>query len=181
MGRPTSGIAWEAKTIEGESYDLSHLHPHLWEIIIPKKGKLDELTLNVAVSYSIHCFTRTQEEGEQVAPEWLYSDSRESRVFDTQRWELSKKLPEIISTLQTRKCIHSGREEFITIEVFEQGRRIQYAVFFTVTKGGKTEADLNLYINSAYELTRIIARPKPVRFHVILANRYRNRAIKTPP
>lgn len=181
MGKPTSGLAWYNHMMGEEVFNLEHLHPTLWEITIPAKGKNPERNLMVSVSYSLHCFTRREKEDETVAEDAWYSDSRESRVFDGERWALSKYLPEIIATLEKRRCLHTKHEEFVTVEILHEERTIEYAVFFTVTKSGKAGVDLNLFVNSAYERAESIKHKKPIRFHVILLNRYLGKVIKPPP
>lgn len=181
MGKPTSGIAWKAATIAGVTYDLGHLHPCTWEVVIPGKGDKTDLVLKVNVSYSLHCFAREPKPGEEVRQDYWYEDSREKRVFCELRWELSKRLPEIIATLPDRRCMHTGHEEFITLEVIYQDRTFEYAVFFTVTKAKKVEgAHLNLFVNSAHERHDPLQYKKPIKFHFILLNRYRGKQIKPP-
>lgn len=180
MAKPTSGLAWEMHCMDEQEYTLDHLHPYLWEITVPATSKHPARSLQVRVSYSLHCFTRSSKEGEIVPGDAWYSDNRESRVFDVLRWELSKYLPEIIATLEKRRCLHTGREEFVTVEVLHEERTLDYAVFFTVTKGKKSGADLNLFVNSAHERAESIQHKKPIRFHVILLNRYMGKPIKPP-
>lgn len=181
MGKAIAGIAWTAKNVRGTTYDLSHLHPHLWEVTIPADAKNPEMILKVNVTYGLHCFARSPNQGEQVDPELTYSDSRETRVFCDVRWELSKQLPAIISTLGERRVMHTGREEFVTLEIIHQGKTIEYAVFFTVTKAAKVEGvHLNLFVNSAHERYDPLRYPKPIKFKFILLNRYQGKEIKVP-
>lgn len=181
MGKPTSGIVWKPITIGGVVYDLSHLHPHLWEVLIPGQAGKPDLLLKVHVTYGLHCFARNQLPGEQVDAEHWYTDSREKRVFCLLRWELSKQLPQIIATLGDRRCMHTGREEFVTLQVIHQGRTFDYAVFFTVTKARKAEgAHLNLFVNSAHERIDPLKYKKPISFKFILLNRYQGKEIKVP-
>ncbi|MBA2929466.1 hypothetical protein G9Q86_12870 [Pseudomonas sp. CCUG 57209] len=181
MGKPTIGISWKAATIGETVYDLSHLSPHLWEITIPGREGKPELPLRVNITYGLHCFARAPLPGEIVSADGWYEDSREKRVFCCLRWELSKRLPDIIATLGERRCMHTGREEFVTVEVVHQGRTFDYAVFFTVTKAKKAEgAHLNLFVNSAHERYDPLKYKKPISFKFILLNRYLGKAIKTP-
>jgi hypothetical protein len=181
MGKPTSGITWKPAIIGGDTYDLSHLHPHLWEVAIPASDGKPQLVLKVLVSYGLHCFARDQLPGEAVREDYWYADSRERRVFCHLRWELSKQLPGIIATLGDRRCMHTGREEFVTLEVVHQGRTFEYAVFFTVTKAQKAEgAHLNLFVNSAHERYDPLRYTKPIKFKFILLNRFQGKAIKPP-
>lgn len=187
MAKQTTGLAWRPITIEGVTYDLAHLHPYIWEVVIPGKeavGKQPaqpERRLRVNVSFGLHCFARSALPGEPVNPECWYADNRERRVFCLDRWELSQQLPSIIETLTERRCMHTGREEFVTLNVPLNGRTLEYAVFFTVTKAGKAaRADLNLFVNSAHERFDALQYTKPIRFHFILINRYQGKEIKPP-
>lgn len=187
MGRPLNGVAWKAITIGGVAYDLSHLHPYLWEVEIPgtpasdNRAAVPPRRLRVNVTFGLHCFARDALPGEYVGADWWYQDNRERRVFCELRYELSKQLPLIIETLHLRRCMHTGREEFVTLEVMHQGRSFDYAVFFTVTKAGRGDhADLNLFVNSAHERYDPLKYTKPIRFHFILLNRYQGKQIKPP-
>lgn len=180
MGRPRTGIAWLPHAMSGEIFHLDHLHPTQIEYVIPAKGDNPERCFSLSVSYGMHCFTRRRYDAEQVPTEGWYSDSRERRVFCRDRWELSRHLPEIIISLDRRKCLHTGREEFVTIKVMQRGRTFDYAVFFTVSKGGKSGADLNLFVNSAHERFNALKYTKPIGFQIILMNRYQGKKIRAP-
>ncbi len=181
MGKPTTGIAWNAHTIDGVVYDLGHLHPYLWDHVIPGNGDKPELKLKLNVTFGLHCFARDKLPNERVVDEHWYSDSREKRVFCLQRWELSKQLPGIIATLQERRCMHTGREEFVTLEVVYEGRTFDYAVFFTVTKARKAEGvHLNLFVNSAHERYDPLRYKKPIKFNFRALNRYQDKEIRIP-
>lgn len=173
-----SGIAWNAFTLADKTYDLSHLHPTEQLLHIPARGKAVERNFTIAISYSLHCFTRRVKEGEQILDDLWYRDDREKRVFDETRWQLSFHLPEIVTTLDNRRCLHTGREEFVTVQILHEGKNLEYAVFFTISKGKKSGADLNLFVNSAHERTAVLKYTKPIRFQFIVLNRYLNKPIK---
>lgn len=180
MGKPLTGIAWSPHQVGSTVYELDHLHPYHREHVIPAKGPNPERRLLLNVSYGIHCFTRDPRDGEQVAqPNW-YADSRERRVFCPERWELSQHLPEVINTLGQRRCLHTGRAEFVTVKVVQWGREFDYAVFFTVSKARRSRADLNLFVNSAHERYNRLTYTKPIKFDVILVNSFLNKPIKPP-
>lgn len=71
-------------------------------------------------------------------------------------------------------------QAFVAPQVLHEGRQFEYAVFFSITKGGKSGANLNLFVNSAHERTEAIKYKKPIRFHFILLNRYMGKTIKPP-
>ncbi|ARD10453.1 MULTISPECIES: hypothetical protein [Pseudomonas] len=181
MGKPTSGIAWRPIKIGDTTYELNHLHPHFWDIVIPGKDGKPDLSLKLNISYGLHCFARDRLPGESIEDGHWYQDNREKRVFCPLRWELSKRLPDIIRTLGDRRCMHTGREEFVTVQVVHGGRSYDYAIFFTVTKAKKAEgAQLNLFVNSAHERVDPLRYTKPIKFKFILLNRYQGKQIKPP-
>ena len=183
MDRKLQGLKWKPfeDISTGNFFDLSHLHPHIMDCDIPGSNNSQPLHLKVLVSYSIHCFTRRAYRNEQIDTDSLYSDSRESRIFCVERWEFSKCLPGIIETLHKRRCCHTDGEEFVTLKLEHDGKEIEYAVFFTVTKNKKSPfADLNLVVNTAHKRTKPLRHTKPIKFHVILAKRYRCLSIRTP-
>jgi len=131
----------------------------------------------VEVIFSLHCFTHKLPLG-TYDRDLTYSDARETRLFDFERYELSKRLPEIIETLAQRKCFHTGYGNFVTVEVVrEDGTSVNYHVFFTVSKSDRKKR-VNLYIQSAYVPSRKVGTlDKPIRFLVILHNTLNKQSI----
>ena len=84
---------------QGKVYDLSHLYPFPMRYEQPSKDGKPTRVYKVDVEFSLHCFTRGARKGEVPDAALLYSDSRETRIFDFQRYELSKRLPEIVACL----------------------------------------------------------------------------------
>lgn len=129
-------IAWQPFNFEATSYSLAHLHPYRMEFDQPATGKAPARKFQVQVIFSLHCFTRNLKDGEPApAKAMLYSDSRETRIFDFRRYELSKQLPAIIQQLQGRKCFHSGKGNYFVIElVSEAGEQNEYEVYFDASR-----------------------------------------------
>ena len=174
-------MRWAPFSHEGKQYDLHHLHPKTVTYLQPAKGLAPPRSYKVEIIFSLHCFTRGME-GETPDPALLYSDSRDTRIFDFRRYELSHHLPAIIDLLMTRKCFHTGRGNYFTVEIIEQGQRIDYEVYFAVSKASK--GGLNLYVQSAYgrDTAHRANRPqrKPIAFSIILFNTLTGRPIKVP-
>jgi hypothetical protein len=105
-------VHWKPFIFGGRTYDLSHLHPRTCRYEQPAKGNKPARTYTVDVIFSLHCFTRSLLDGEDVDKGLLYADDREKRVFDFQRYELSKHLPAIIESLDQRKCFQTGNDNF---------------------------------------------------------------------
>ncbi len=177
-------IAWAPFTYQGTTYDLSHLHPKLIEVVQPASGDKPARTYKIQLIYSLHTFTRGVKAGEEPDKELLYCDSRECRVFDFQRYALSARLPEIVQGLQVRKCYHSGKGNFFVIElVGEDGQRVEYEVYFEASRSS-TKGVLNLFVQSAYVRDDAHKggqpKKKPIGFSILLFNIQNNKPIKTP-
>jgi len=115
----------------------------------------------------------------------LYSDNRETRIFDFQRYELSKRLPVILDTLGQRKCYHTGKGNFFSIDLInEDGTVTEYDIFFVASRSSR-KGRLNLFVQSAYvrDPQHGSNRPqkKPIGLYVILFNVFHGKPIKIPP
>jgi hypothetical protein len=150
----------------------------------PAKGDAPARVYRVDVMYGLHCFTRGR--GQKLPQEnaLLYQDDRETRVFDLARYELSKRLPEIIEGLAQRKCYHTGKGNFFSVEIVnENGEIVEYDIFFAASRSS-TKGRINLFVQSAYVRDANYAsnRPsrKPIGFYVILFNTLNNKPIKAP-
>jgi hypothetical protein len=161
------------------------LHPKTVVYQQAAKGEKAAQSYTVNIMFGLHCFTRGPRAGaQQVDPILLYADSREKREFDFQRYELSKRLPAIVESLPRRKCFHTGKGNFFSIDIIDdQGRHFEYDVFFAVSRSSR--GGLNLFVQSAYVRDDLHAssRPhkKPIGFFVILFNTLHDRPIDLPP
>jgi len=172
---------WQPFVYQNLVYDLSHLNSRTATYEQPAKGDKPVRQYQVEVIFSLHCFTRGFQENEQPERDLLYSDSRETRVFDFRRYELSKQLPRIMQELADRKCYHSGKGNFFTVEVFdEQEEKIEYDIFFEASKSEK-RGTIRLFVQSAY-VRDAKHRSRPalnrIGFYVILFNTINNKPIK---
>jgi hypothetical protein len=84
------------------------------------QGEKPERRYSVEVSYSDHCYTKSIQCG--------------ARMFDLDRYEQSKLLPQIMSELMSRECHHTGRTNFVT---FDMDEHRTYEVYFEAFKKGK--------------------------------------------
>lgn len=69
----------------------------------------------------------------------------ESRLFDFDRYELSKMLPQILEELPRRGCYQTTGGNFFSIEMKDKG---SYEIYFRVDKVGKGR--IKLFVQSAY-------------------------------
>lgn len=177
-------IAWVPFTYQDTTYDLSHLHPKLIEVVQPATADKPARTYKVQLIYGLHTFTRGLKPKEEADKSLIYCDTRECRVFDVSRYELSKRLPEIVEHLHERKCYHSGKGNFFVVElVGEQGQRVEYEIYFEASRSAQ-RGILNLYVQSAYirddDHRGSQPKKKPIRFEILLFNVQSNKPIKTP-
>jgi hypothetical protein len=179
-------VKWRPFRYCQDTYDLGHLHPKTITYVLEAKGNKPERTYTVEVIFSLHCFTRGFKDGEVPDPALCYSDHRETRVFDFQRYQLSQHLPAIVEGLSKRKCYHTGLSNFLTIEILNQADQtiVQYEVFFEVSRSSQ-KGRLNLFIQSAYVRSQSAQgnrrhHNKPIGFFVILHNTLNKIEIKAP-
>ena len=178
-------IAWQPFNFEGTSYSLDHLHPRRMGFEQPATGNAPTRQFQVQVIFSLHCFTRNLEDGEPAPVKAMsYSDSRETRIFDFTRYELSKQLPAIVQQLQGRKCFHSGKGNYFVIElVSDAGEQNEYEVYFDASRSSERGV-INLFVQSAYIRDKAHTgnrpRKKPIKFDIILFNTLHGRPIRMP-
>lgn len=161
---------------DGVAYPLHHVHPVRFDLELPAKGKYEALYVEIRVGFSMHTFTRKEAQGDD--PAWRYSDDRETRIFDLDRYELSKHLPDVVRTFHQRKCFHAKAINYLTLgqpEGLLAGH--EYQVYFDLRrwkakeeKGGRPV--ILVIVQSAYAVPFGQAprgrRRQPVGFNVLV-------------
>jgi hypothetical protein len=178
-------VKWVPFRHGGAVYDLSHLHPTTVVFSQPESGAKPARDYTTDVVFGLHCFTRGPRDGERIDVALRYSDAREARIFDFQRYELSKLLPAIVGALPCRKCFHTERGNFFTVELVNgDDLPIDYEIYFEASRSS-IKGRLNLFVQSAYVRDRRHGsnRPhrNPIRFLVIMFNTLHGKAIKAAP
>jgi hypothetical protein len=169
----------------GTPWDLSHLKPFSFLVTVPGHAA----PLRVVVLFSCHCFTRDETDAEKasssVDPADQYSDERESRILDEERYLLSKAyLPQLVKDLATRKITVADEKRkngnFVTLELnVANAQGGYYSVFFEVEK--ERQRKLKLRVQSAYlrqQISKREAESKPVKLLTILKATFENRKIR---
>ncbi len=173
-------IKWEAFNYNESTYDLSHLHPITVHYEQPSKEDKPARVFTVDVCFGLHCFTEGYSKITDSDP-LRYADSREVRLFDFNRYELSKQLPEIIRGLNKKSCMHTGHGNFFTIEIITpDGVKTEYEVYFEVKRVNPEKA--HLFVNSAFapDGRRIRKQAKKISLYIILHNKLAGIPIKVP-
>jgi hypothetical protein len=162
--------SWKSFTFEGTIYDLSHLDARWIEYLDSRDAK-HPITYRFVVTYSFHCFAKDLEDSSEEQSQLLmYRAPRDSRPFNFERYELSKYLPKIISSLGEKETLvcHAGYGSFAAVKVLDSnGNEIDYFVSFVVFKEKKK---LRLHVQSAYPLDRKLGNIKKVSFFAIAKN-----------
>jgi hypothetical protein len=139
---------WKAFEYLEKTYDLSHLDSG--EVWYKDDNKENPTIYKFYVTYSCHCFTENDPNLSEIEKEKLmYSSPREQRPFNFARYELSKKLPIIISSLPNLnmwfdpkpKMHHQERFSFLTIT---------YESYFIALSFFREQKKLRIHIRSAY-------------------------------
>ncbi|MEO8460651.1 MAG: hypothetical protein ABI451_08990 [Dokdonella sp.] len=158
----TAGLVrWMPYSRRGTVFPLNHLHPFRYEVTIPASEKDPKRVVMVHVGFALHTFTR--ERDSSTPSEEVYSDDRESRMFDDVRYELSKLLPEIIRSLGRRHCAFAKQDNYVTVEAtMFSGETVNYGVFFNL-KRWKERGPMAvlLVVQSAYVIN--VAKRSPAQ------------------
>lgn len=99
--------------IDGQAFDVSHLRAFFLDISYTKNEI--EKTVRARVSFSAHCYTRSQQHLDDdellVVTESIIKRrgrtkeiEEKKRVFDQERWNYSKSLPELMKKVQNMSC-----------------------------------------------------------------------------
>ena len=158
---------WIPAVIDGQTYDLSHLHPFSFQLVMEAIKNFPAMTFDIDVHFGLHCFTH--EPKPACLPEHSYADAKETRCFCHARYILSLRLPEIIRTLDKKRCYEAKKNNYMTFEIIgANSLPVHYQVYFIVTKS-RMPGRLTLFVQSAYEkdTPKKVQREKPLLFKAI--------------
>ena len=159
-------MTWKGFTIDGDFYDLTHLQTSLLDV------EVDGDSVKLHVSYANHCFTDKKENGPM-----LFKGER--RYWCHERYERSKELPGLIKA----KLLDHYAIPYMTKsgESYHYMETFDYAIFFSLSKPTGTTNELNMRINSAYELDEwgkgSLPKGKPKRVSWILSQRLKGQSV----
>lgn len=165
-------------------YDLSHLHPFRYHLVLEGSTKHRPRKVEVRVAFESHTFTVGCLTAED--PHLQYSGGQHDlRRFCRARYELSKLLPETIRNLRMRRCYFALRNNFFVVELPEGlPKDREYRVFFDVRPTQDQDAVI-VRVQSAYVGDK--AHPpagrsaKKVGFAVLVMKALARQRAKPPP
>jgi hypothetical protein len=180
-------VKWAPFQFGDQTFELAHLDPFDFELVVPERDGKPELRLIIKVEFGLHCFTKDYcEENNVYSSDFEYSDSRETRYFNSLRYELSKQLPRIVTELPSRRCFFSDDPKvFLLVHSIEhEGKKKDYQVFFQLNPTSQSNV-LKLFVASAFlreSYRKPQARnPLSIRFGIIALNRSIGKPILKPP
>jgi len=137
-------------------------------------------TIAIEVRFSSHCFT--EKAGPDDAPDLLYIHAQERRRFDLIRYELSKRLPDLIRQLPGKSVYRSQTSNFFFLRA-TKGTEYPgpYVVFFNMRKARQADIDLLMRIESAYAKPNMTTRASAVRFERLALSCATGRQIPVAP
>lgn len=159
---------------------VPHLAPLIFSVTVNLPGSgLREMHIRAA--FTCHCFT---EKWDSVKHERqsVIMDPNRPRVFDQQRYNLSKQLPEMVRTLERHKVYmtpqHRNYMAFDGRVVLDTGET--YRMFFAMKRKGAPTHDLEMMVESAYPTNDPVVGME-IRFAAIVKSVFTGKKIPYKP
>jgi len=150
---------FKSKRLNGVDYHLNHLDPFQFALTS------GDDSYTVEVQFGCHCFT------EQVTaehkPDVYYSHAGERRAFDLVRYEQSKLLPDLITSLGSRSVYYTRQVNYFFLRNLP-GLTGPYVVFLDPIRAKKEGVDVLLNVQSAYCKPGMVDRASPVKFTTLI-------------
>lgn len=163
---------WKSFSDGINEYHFNHLNSCKHLFTHPERNE----SYTLYFTFSHHVFTRSIKENENADPAKIYPYPSDERIFDENRFKLSKHLPEIVQTLPNQFCYHGGYSRYCSCKISqEDGSEIYYQVVYRVWK---ERGKMRFHIESAYPLQESLGKVKKVNFWIICHNLLRG---KKPP
>src|SRR5687768_17330945 len=108
---------WPAHIAEDRVYDLSHVHPLRYTLSLAAMPGHTARDVEVSVAFSSHTFTVGCQAGD--TPHEQYSRLNDPRRFCLERYELSKRLPDLARNMEKRNCFFTNRKNYFIVELRE--------------------------------------------------------------
>ena len=164
---------WKPFFYKYQEYSLEHLTATKRTFFNEKKQ--EKYTLYFTFSH--HVFTSSKKEI-ALDDELLYNFPKEDlRVFNFERYKLSKNIPNIIENLQEQYFYHGGYSRYCSSKVYlESGEEVYYQIVYRVWK---ERGKMRFHIESAYPLDKR-GKTKKVNFWVICHNLATGKNYHTP-
>jgi hypothetical protein len=187
MATTSRGPNWADHTQGGTVFSVAHLSPIFTDYFMPtveptkRKPGRAAATIKLHIYYSHHCFTQALAKVQNPDPDHYYycSARRETRIFCVNRWQESKALPVIVSSIST--CFFTRHHNYFVVRNPTNPALGDYFVYFTV-KLNRSGGFVDVQIESAYP--RLDSKREKhagkVSFAVLVMNAFRGVDTHTP-
>lgn len=167
---------WKPLQIGNNTYDISHLEPFSFQLLPTHSS---ELAL-IVVKFNDHCFTEAfnPEKHNSICISNRYSH-HEKRGFCIDRYNLSKRLPDLIRNLDGKRISQTRFGDLVRVEL-ENGN--SYGIFFNLRRIGPKSCDL--FVMSAYPFDtkyKMVAATGEMKFNVAVALILAGKRPRFPP
>jgi hypothetical protein len=136
-------LSWRPFYIGKIEHRLEHLTAHE----VQYKGEKD--MFNFVVTYGLHCFAKNDDT--HSIPSCMYSDGRETRQINLERYQASKSLRSIVESFGTsnQRFYETTTEKFFTVEKLNSLSNVvePYKVCFCIFKENRL---LRMHISTAF-------------------------------
>lgn len=165
-------------TIDGEAIDLAHLEPFAARFEIRNLGR----SLTIDVKFSNHCFTTAFDPAVHQRS-YVVMDGRRERAFDRERFELSRRLPDMIRSLPDGPVWLTASDRnyaYVARLADEDGR--SYPMFFHLKRlRDEAPRNLSLVVESAYpvaDVRTVLAGATRISFPVLCAKVFKGEPVR---
>lgn len=163
------------KTINGQTYDLSHLEPFNFPLHVGNNR------YGVRVQFNSHVFTEKFDETIHTL-DLRYTHGNELRAFNIRRHELSLALPKFIETHGNRSVYHDDRGSYFILRSVGSGPAdAPYAIFISASPYERNGADVLIRVRSAYEKQGMTKWAKPIKFTNLVEAKATNQTLTFGP
>jgi hypothetical protein len=153
----------------GHGYELHHMQSFTTPFEVMLSKETGKTSVNAMVIFSNHCFSKKYHEEQDdhrhiISKEIKKDGTEEERVFCPQRWEFSKRLPDIIKGLCYKDCFQGKEKEIIFRQEGKSGHGQHdgwYICMRLVYKRDR-KCPLEIWVRSAHKRTN---RPHDIRGH----------------
>lgn len=168
-------MRWGKKRIAGKDYDLGHLDPFTLKVT-PKVEGAD--TYVVRTTFGFHTFTRDLTEEDK--PDLHITHQGEKRCFCTDRYDLSRELPDLIRYASGGRVYFSQRANFLIVESLAD-KNAPYVAFFRIEKAKKADGyDVAMFVTSAHLRPALPDRLPAITFATLVDYTYQQKALTRP-
>jgi hypothetical protein len=164
---------WKDFTYKGQVFNFDHLKSSRHIFKHPQRNEKYVLYF----TFSHHVFTKKKDIPLD-SDEFYPFPVTDMRLFDEDRYELSKYLPKIIETLPEQFCYHGGYSRYCSCKIDKSDSETIY--YQVVYRAWKERGKMRFHIESAYPLEGKLGKVKKVNFWVICHNLLNGKKLPAP-